>query len=250
MMHFPCCDCYNCTKVRNAPVIKPREPTPAASSHLAYTSRYREPTPPRPSPYQKDKGKSPKKFPKEHSPRDSPRYSPKPPSQVWTPSPPPIKPNEEYTSTEEMWENRKDWEQDGAPTDQTRELEPNFQLQGPRSAESLNEEIYIRIKEITKFDVRRLQILPNMPKYHPNRKARAAAKAKNQLIRAQEILEQAYNGHTTFGSAHRRWVFFLGECEHGVKHYHGSTECGGCDDIERALDSSYEKAWDMKKEQV
>src|SRR6184192_2761089 len=29
MMHFPCCDCYNCTKVRNAPVIKPREPTPA-----------------------------------------------------------------------------------------------------------------------------------------------------------------------------------------------------------------------------
>ena len=244
-MHFPCCDCSNCIKVRNAPIIKPREPTPAAT-HLSYTSKYRDPTPPRPSPYQKFKGKSPMWTHKEQSPR----YSPRPPSQLWTPSPPPVETNEVHTSTEEMWENRKDWEETNKPVDQTRELVPSFPLQGPRSAESLNEEIYLRIKGITKFDVRRLQILPNMPKYSSQRKARAASKANSQLIRAQQLLEEAYNGHITFASAHRRWVLFLGECEHGVKYRHASTECGGCDDIERNLNSSYEKAWDVKEEQV
>ena len=107
--------------------------------------------------------------------------------------------NKDWDATSEVAapEITQEWNPENVPWDTTREIKPR----PVKMAREYNDEIYAITREITAFDICRLTILPNLPKYVYNQGANRARQALTQLKRAKEILQEAYSGHISYGAA-------------------------------------------------
>jgi hypothetical protein len=219
-MHTAVCDCKMCTTVRTPIQTSPR--------HVPYGRRT-------PNAHRRP-GNNP-------APTLTKKWTPPPAQHHYSPRAPSMSPLR-WTD----YPKACDWNSDPFNPEVTRD----WDKPAPREERSaavwnlMGKEILGRI---AKMDLIRLRICPTLPKYAGNRKTMSAERAYHQVKRAEEILNQAFNGTINYGSAHREWILYKGECEHGNTFHHAEADCPSCVHVEQELNSTYQEGWTHVKQE-
>jgi len=218
-MHTSVCDCNMCEWMYKPPVERKKSPR-----HEPYQYGRR-------SPNNKERPRT-----VSPSPLIKAERSPSPPTN-WTS--PPV----EQTQWDDLT-TTCDWNTDPfKPLDETRELEPPTTTPKEKTTVYWRQLHYEAAQLVSKMDLLRLKICPNIPMYNGQRGYIKSKNAYLKIARAEDLLTKAFNGHITYRAAHREWIYYLGRCSHGTKFYSPEHECFNCNLAEDELDKAYDHGW-------
>ena len=113
----------------------------------------------------------------------------------------------------------------------------------PKTKAELETEIDQLVDQISNMDPIAKKIIPKLPIRHHKHNPRSLQNILHTLRRAAEILDDAIEGRTSRGSAHREYAMFVRKCEHNTPIYHAEAECNECRITELELDQSYTEGW-------